>query len=372
MIDAKRLEKEANDGKTPEEKQEKFEKALAKTAGTKYAVLFGSGNHALSTGLKNLGLGQSDETLVQAFTCKQVPKIISQVCKTVLTDIDENYNISLKSAGKQITKKTRMMQAIYSYGKAIESAELEEFCEKNDLILVEDCAHSLGAKNGKKTGSFGEFSVFSLRKNLPVGNGGALCTNNRSLYEKCVVERNSNRRNASLRKNALESNIIFFRKNFPQAEFPYFFLSKLGYGKSEMNKEFLDSFEISLAIQSLEMLPEIVRGTVSNAKLLIRELGEEKFVLPRDEKNEINVYTRVPVFFNHPAKSTEKIWQELQNDGFETGLFYKKDFELTAGTEKAKLPVSVRASEHMVPVGVQGLTKEQIINLAEKIREFSE
>jgi dTDP-4-amino-4,6-dideoxygalactose transaminase len=371
IIDSKTLENELRKDETTIEKELRFEKRFAKLIGTKYSILFGSGNHALETGLASLGLEKKDEVLVQAFTCKQVPKIINQKSTAKLVDIDENYNIDLKKAAKTCGKNTRALQAIYSYGKAINSKELDAFCKKKNLLLIEDCAHSLGARNGKNAGSFGEFSIFSLRKNVPVGTGGVLCINNKALYETCLDARNKFSRNSSVVKKIIEMKLSFYKKYFSSIDFPYLLWSKLGYGGDAVNKERLDKFEISLALASIEQLPKIIEQTRKNALLLKKELGEDKFVFTRDDKKEFNVCTRVPIYFKEPNASIEKIWFELQEEGFETGLFYTSDFKKTARASKDKFSFSKRASEHMVPVGVQGLKKEQIIELATKIKSFS-
>jgi dTDP-4-amino-4,6-dideoxygalactose transaminase len=371
MINAKQLEKEVTQDETIGEKELRFEKRFSKIIGTKYALLFGSGNHALDIGLNALDLKKEDEVLTQAFTCKQVPKTISQKATTKLVDIDDNYNIDLNKANNSCGKKTRAVQAIYSYGKAINSKELEEFCKKNDLSLIEDCAHSLGAKNGKKAGSFGKFSIFSLRKNIPVGNGGVLCTNDKDIYTKCVEDRDSFGQGNSITKKIIEMKISFWKNYFPTLDFPYILWSKLGYGGETMNQERLDKFEISLALSSIKQLPKIIEQTRKNALLLKKELGEDKFVFTKDAKKEINVATRVPIYFKNPVEKVETIWSKLQTEGFETGLFYTTDFKKTVRNAHTKFSVSKRVSEHMIPIGVQGLEKDQVLELAKRIKSFS-
>ncbi|MFA6269321.1 MAG: DegT/DnrJ/EryC1/StrS family aminotransferase [archaeon] len=374
MIDEKKLEKELVTDETLVEKQKKLEQLFAKTIGTKFALLFGSGNHALQVGLSSIELNKNNNVLVQAFTCKQVPRIINEINNSNLVDIDETYNIDLKKAKNSINKKTSAIQAIYSYGKAINSSELIDFCNKNGLELIEDCAHSLGAKNGKNVGSFGRFSIFSLRKNIPVGTGGMLCTNDKELYNAALSQKETfftQTKNKRFKREILTKSTVFFKKTFPNLSFPYLFLSKLGYGGEAINQELLDKFECALAISSIDSLPKIISETISNAKLLIKELGEEKFSFTENSKNEINVYTRVPVYFKEPKISTTEIWGQLQREGYETGLFYKSDFELTTKNAQTNFAFSKKAANHMVPIGVQGLNKEQIIALATRIKQFS-
>jgi len=61
---------------------------------------------------------------------------------------------------------------------------ISNFCKKNDIILIEDCAHCLGTRHkNKAVGTFGDYSIFSLRKNMPLPHGGALVINNNSLVK---------------------------------------------------------------------------------------------------------------------------------------------------------------------------------------------
>jgi dTDP-4-amino-4,6-dideoxygalactose transaminase len=70
---------------------------------------------------------------------------------------------------------------------------ISNFCKKNGVILIEDCAHCLGTKYKNKTvGTFGDYSIFSLRKNMPLPHGGALVINNSNLIKNFeeILEKN--------------------------------------------------------------------------------------------------------------------------------------------------------------------------------------
>ena len=61
--------------------------------------------------------------------------------------------------------------------------EVAELCQKNDVILIEDCAHSMASKiNGIELGTFGDFSIYSLHKYLPTKDGGYIRINNSEYY----------------------------------------------------------------------------------------------------------------------------------------------------------------------------------------------
>ena len=68
--------------------------------------------------------------------------------------------------------------------------EIEEFCKKEGIFLIEDACHSPGATlNEKNTGTFGDAAIFSLHpaKHIAVGEGGIITTNDENLYEKLLV-----------------------------------------------------------------------------------------------------------------------------------------------------------------------------------------
>ena len=75
-------------------------------------------------------------------------------------------------------------------------SELEKICKKNKILLLEDAAESLGSTlNKKKSGSFGDASVFSFHrtKTITCGEGGILLLNNKKLFLKCKMMRDHGR-----------------------------------------------------------------------------------------------------------------------------------------------------------------------------------
>jgi perosamine synthetase len=128
------------------------------------AFSFNSGRSAEFELLKAFGIGSGDEVLIQAFTCVAVPNSIRWVgAKPVYVDIDETLNISVADAQKKVTKKTRAIIVQHTFGIPADMNAVMSFAKQHGLILIEDCAHSLGATyNGKIVGSFGDASFFSF------------------------------------------------------------------------------------------------------------------------------------------------------------------------------------------------------------------
>lgn len=59
---------------------------------------------------------------------------------------------------------------------------IADYCKKHDIVLIENCAHCLGTRYlNRAIGTFGDYAIFSLRKNIPLPHGGALVVNNKSI-----------------------------------------------------------------------------------------------------------------------------------------------------------------------------------------------
>ena len=136
--------------------------------------------------LKKLKVG--DEILVPAFTfIASITSIIKAGLKPVLIDVDLNtFNIDSSLIEAQITPKTKGILLVHLFGFSSWNSEIELIVKKNNLLVIEDCAQSIGAEyNGSKLGSLGIASAFSFYpgKNIgALGDAGAVCTNDVELY----------------------------------------------------------------------------------------------------------------------------------------------------------------------------------------------
>ncbi len=165
--------------------EEKFKNYL----GVKYALSFNSGRSALMAILNSLKLGKDDEVLLQAFTCNAaVNPIIWSGLKPVFIDCDEKtFNIDIEDLKKKITEKSRVVMVQHTFGLPANMDEISEICRQNNLILIEDCAHSLGAEyKNKKVGTFGKVAFFSFSRDKIISSvyGGMVVTDDDELAKK--------------------------------------------------------------------------------------------------------------------------------------------------------------------------------------------
>jgi perosamine synthetase len=157
--------------------------------GASEAVAFSSGRSALLNILRNIGLQNGDEVLLQAYTCVAVPDpVLWAGLKPVYVDIDkDSLNISAIDLEKKITSKSRALIIQHTFGVPANLGGLLEIAKKHSLFVVEDCAHALGAKyQNQKVGTFGQAGFFSFGRDKVISSvfGGMAITKRKALGEK--------------------------------------------------------------------------------------------------------------------------------------------------------------------------------------------
>ena len=178
-------------------KTKEFEKALCDYCGAKYAVAVSNGTAALHLASLAL-LKRGDEVLTTPNSFLATSNALLYVgAKPIFVDIMIDGNIDLDLCEKALNKNPNI-KAIYGVafsGKMLNQAKLKVIKEKYGVIILEDNAHAIGARqNGIKAGSCqnSDASIFSFHpvKNMTTGEGGAITTNSKALYEKLLTLRN--------------------------------------------------------------------------------------------------------------------------------------------------------------------------------------
>jgi len=168
---------------------EKLEEEFKRYLGVKEALAFNSGRSAFLAILKSLNFNEGDEVLLQAFTCNAAANpIIWAGLRPIYVDCNEDdFNIDVKDLERKITPKSRVVVVQHTFGLPANIDEILEICQQNNLILIEDCAHSLGAEyKGKKVGTFGKAAFFSFSRDKVISSvyGGMVATNDDNLAKK--------------------------------------------------------------------------------------------------------------------------------------------------------------------------------------------
>ncbi|MDD2871878.1 MAG: aminotransferase class I/II-fold pyridoxal phosphate-dependent enzyme [Candidatus Gracilibacteria bacterium] len=154
-------------------------------------VSFYNGRSALFHALKMIGINSKDEVIVSAYTCVSVSNaVIQSGAKIVYSDIDiKNLGLDIDNLNKNINKNTKVIIVQHTFGKPANIKKIIEIAKEKNILIIEDCAHSLGSRiDGKKLGSFGDFSIFSTGRDKVISGvtGGFLIVNNEKYFDKII------------------------------------------------------------------------------------------------------------------------------------------------------------------------------------------
>lgn len=170
-----------------------FEKALAKKVGAKYAVTLANGTAALHLISLAIDLKTGDEVITTPISFLATSNAILYCGATpVFVDIDPlTQNLDPKNIEKEITKKTKAIYVTDFAGYPAEMQKISLIAKKHKLIVIEDAAHALGATyRNIPVGNcrYSKATIFSFHpvKHITTGEGGAITTNDKKIYEKLL------------------------------------------------------------------------------------------------------------------------------------------------------------------------------------------
>jgi UDP-4-amino-4,6-dideoxy-N-acetyl-beta-L-altrosamine transaminase len=173
-----------------------FEDALCKYTGAKYAVAVSSGTAALHIACLAAGIKERDEVITSPITFVASANCILYCGgRPVFADIQEDTaNISPQEIEGKVTAKTKAIIPVNFAGHPCDLQEIHQIARKNNLVVIEDAAHALGAEyRGSKIGSckYSDMIIFSFHpvKSITTGEGGAVLTNNQNFYRKLLMLR---------------------------------------------------------------------------------------------------------------------------------------------------------------------------------------
>ncbi|MDP2820858.1 MAG: aminotransferase class I/II-fold pyridoxal phosphate-dependent enzyme [bacterium] len=284
-------------GETIENLENEFKKYL----NIKNVFSFNSGRSAFLAILKSLNLGQGSEVLIQSFTCNAaVNPIIWAGYKPIYVDVDENdFNINVGDLNSKITPKTKAIVVQHTFGIPAKIEEILKICKEKNLILIEDCAHCLGAEyQGKKLGTFGKAAFFSFSRDKVISSiyGGIAVINDEILAE------NLKKYHESL---DFPSNAWIFQQLIHPLVLNYLILPI--YGFLSLGKLLL------IVFQNLNILSKAVHWK--------EKIGQMPPYFPKKLPNALavlalNQFKKLDKFNKHREKIAEIYFQELQGSGF--------------------------------------------------------
>ncbi|MBI2411065.1 MAG: aminotransferase class I/II-fold pyridoxal phosphate-dependent enzyme [Candidatus Kerfeldbacteria bacterium] len=166
-----------------------LEKRFKEDYGMPHAIAFDAGRTALYALMDALKLRPDDKVILQSFTCISVPNtIIAAGGKPRYVDIDDSYNIDVDSL-ETILRHEQHIRAVivqHTFGIPADIERIQALCRLHGVLLIEDCAHALGAAvNGKLVGTFGDAAMFSFGRDKVISSvsGGLAITHNTDIAQ---------------------------------------------------------------------------------------------------------------------------------------------------------------------------------------------
>ena len=159
---------------------------------SKYCLACASGGYAMSVALKAAGLKLGESVLTNTFTLAPVPGSISNAGGSpIFVEITKDLVLDLEDLSKKAEESgARFLLISHMRGHLVDMDQLMEIVNENNLILIEDCAHTMGAQwKDQRSGNFGLAGCFSTQtyKHLNSGEGGLLTSNDEEFMARAII-----------------------------------------------------------------------------------------------------------------------------------------------------------------------------------------
>ena len=172
-----------------------FEKKWAETVGAKRALAVVNGTNALIASLAQFDIGAGDEVIIGPYTfISTIICILQNGAMPVFVDTDpETFQLDASKIEAKITPRTRAILPAHTLGMPADMQKIMQIASAHNLLVVENaCLSWLAEINNKKVGTFGNAGCFSFQtsKNLPIGEGGAIVSDDEKFMDRCYSYHN--------------------------------------------------------------------------------------------------------------------------------------------------------------------------------------
>ena len=377
-----------------------LEKKFREYLNIKHAFAFNSGRSAFTAILNALEMDAfaeatvGKEILLQAFTCNAtVNPIIKTGLKPVFVDIDkETLNIDIFDLEKKISDQSKIVLVQHTFGMPANMDRVMGICQKHNLILIEDCAHSLGATyNEKKLGTFGTAAFFSFGRDKVISSvfGGMATTNDEDLARKIGEYRDKLAKPSCfwtfqqllhpILNNLLVIPLYGF---FGTGKWFLIFLQKIGLlSKAVKNEEKQGKMSDNsakkmpnklalLALNQFNKLEKVLKNQKEIASFYQENLKNPDFILPNQDPKRI--YMRYSLLLKD--KDTDKILKKARKQKIFLDDGWRKTVIVPPDTNQEKMgyragdcPVAEKVAENILNLPTHiNISKEE----AKRITDF--
>lgn len=191
LIETKKLFKTESVLKESRQVEEK----LGKLFDTKYPIFMTSGHAGLVSALVGMGIGPGDEVIVPAYTyIATAMAVVAVGAMPVIVEVNETLTIDPEDIKRNITPHTKAIIPVHIQGFPCDMKSIMEIAREHNLFVLEDaCQADGGHFQGKRLGTIGDAGALSFNyyKIVSSGEGGALLTDDREIYERALIYHDS-------------------------------------------------------------------------------------------------------------------------------------------------------------------------------------
>lgn len=381
-------------------KVEKFERALASCCGARYAVAISNGTAALHVASLAAGFGPGDEVITSPITfvasancilyCGGKPIFVDIQPDTV--NIDPNKIKELLNPESLILNpKIKAIIPVHFAGHPCEMEEIYTIAKEHNLIVIEDACHALGAEykvkaevkvkkkpNAKsesqlltndswvKVGScrHSDMTVFSFHpvKHITTGEGGAILTNRKDLYERLLLFRNH-----GITKDSSRFTVHGSRSTGSW----YYEMQELGFNYR------ITDIQCALGLSQLKKLDKFLRRRreiVGRYNEALQEIEEIKLPVEKDyAKSAWHIYV-IRLNLEKIGKSRKEVFEELRSKGIGVQVHYitayYHPYYQRLGYAKGLCPEAERYYEECITLPLfPGMTDYEVKKVIESVKE---
>lgn len=332
-----------------------FEEKFASYIGRKYGTSVNNGTNALILALRALEIEEWSEVILPSFTIIScaLAVIYNNLIPIFVDSSYETWNMKPEEIEAKITKKTKAILMVHTYGYPCDVDRILEIAEKNNLFVIEDFAEAIGSEyKGKKCGNSGHISCTSFYSNklITTGEGGMCLTNDEKINEKLKRLR----------------NLSFI----PEKRFLHY---ELGFNYR------ISNLLCAIGLAQLENIQERIKRKIKMAEIYYDILGEleEKGLIklpPRSNSDYKNTFWMYGIVLTNGVKA-QKLMENLKKKGIETRPFFyplhlQPAFRKFKWFSEQKLPTAEYIAEYgfYIPSGLN-LNENEIKYVGEIVKE---
>ncbi len=331
-----------------------FEERFGKMVGAQ-CIGLNSCTAALDLAMRLLSINHGDEVIVPTMTFVSTAHAVAyNLAQPIFADV--NYDtlcIDAADVAKRITRRTRAIIAVHYGGRPAELDQLGEVAGR--IPIIEDCAHAAGSYyKSRHVGSIGKLGCFSFHavKNIAMGDGGALTTDDDEMAERC----------RRLRWLGIDKN-TWERSSIDESYWWEYLVPEIGL-KCHMN-----DIQAAIGLVQLDKLPamnERRRQIVALYYRLLKDIPDLE--LPVDDDPEHRSSWHI---FHIKCPRRNQLATHLQSRGITTGVHYKPIHVYPCYGNRPMLPVAERAFERLLSLPLHpGLSDADVETVCSAIGEF--